>query len=53
VAAFLGRYALEDRLEEEVNAPGWSEKFMARLSRAYDEDMEAIARIPGVRLITP
>jgi hypothetical protein len=53
VAAFLGRYALEDRLEEEVNAPGWSEEFMARLSRAYDEDMEAIARIPGVRLITP
>ncbi|MDG4648030.1 hypothetical protein P6F26_06210 [Roseibacterium sp. SDUM158017] len=53
VAAFLSRYALEDRFEEEIVLPGWTEEVMEDLTRAYDEDMELVARIPGVRLITP
>jgi hypothetical protein len=53
VAAFLNRYAIEDRIDEEIHAPGWTEGFMDELSRAYDEDMQIVARLPGVRLITP
>jgi hypothetical protein len=53
VSAFLGRYAVEDRIEEEVNVPGWTEDFMTELSEAYEADMEIVARIPGVTLITP
>lgn len=53
VAAFLGRYAVEDRIEEEINVPGWTAEYMDELSRAYDEDMEVVASIPGVTLIRP
>jgi hypothetical protein len=53
VSAFLGRYAVDDRIEEVVSAPGWSEEFMAELSAAYDADMELVAEIPGVTLLTP
>ncbi|MCU4655155.1 hypothetical protein N8I71_20115 [Roseibacterium sp. SDUM158016] len=53
VSAFLGRYAVEDRIEEEVNLPGWTEAFMDELSQAYDEDMAVIENIPGVTLLRP
>jgi hypothetical protein len=33
--------------------PGWTEEFMAELSAAYDADMEVVAEIPGVTLLTP
>jgi hypothetical protein len=53
VSAFLGRYAVEDRIEQVVSAPGWTEEFMAELSEAYDADMALVAEIPGVTLLTP
>jgi hypothetical protein len=53
VAAFLGRYAVEDQLEQIVNLPGWTEDFMAELSEAYDADMDVIAGLPGVTLLSP
>lgn len=53
VTAFLGRYAVDDQIEEEVSIPGWTEEFMEELSSAYDADMEVIAELPGVTLITP
>ena len=52
-AAFLNRYAVDDRMEEEVDLPGWSEDYVEALSRAYDADMEAVARVPGVRFVAP
>jgi hypothetical protein len=53
IAAFLERYALDTAIEETVNLPGWSEAMMADMSTAYDEDMDVIARIPGVTLLAP
>lgn len=53
VAAFLERYALESKIEETLNLPGWTEELMAEMSQSYDEDMDVIARIPGVTLLTP
>lgn len=53
VAAFLGRYAVQDHLDEVINVPGWTEEYMAELSAAYDADMEVIAALPGVTLLTP
>ncbi len=52
-SAFLNRYAVDERLEEEVDLPGWSEDYVEALSRAYDEDMAAVARVPGVRFVAP
>lgn len=53
VAAFLERYAKEGEIEETLNLPGWTEELMDDMSQSYDEDMDVIARIPGVTLLAP
>lgn len=51
--AFLEKYANEDEVEEELDLPGWSEELMDTLTDLYEEDVDAIAEIPGVTLIEP
>lgn len=53
VTAFLNRYLVADRIEEEVNLPGWTEDYMDALTSAYEADLELIAEIPGVTLLMP
>lgn len=53
IAAFLDKFALDDEIEEELDMPGWTEELVDEMSDLYDEDMEAIQRIPGVTMITP
>jgi len=53
VAAFLDKYALDDALEEDLDTPGWPTEMLDEMTATYEEDMDAVARIPGVTLITP
>lgn len=53
IAAFLDKFALDDEIEEELDMPGWTEELVDEMSEIYDEDMDAIQRIPGVTMITP
>lgn len=53
ISAFLDKFALEDELEEEVDMPGWSEALLDELTEIYEEDVQAVARMHGVTLITP
>lgn len=53
ISAFLDKFAIEDAIEEELNAPGWSEADIDGLTDLYEEDMHAVARIPGVTFIAP
>ena len=53
LAAFLDRYALDNEIEETVNLPGWSADLMSEMSDSYDADMDVIAGLPGVTLLTP
>jgi hypothetical protein len=53
VSAFLGRYALEEAIEEELDLPGWGPELIETLTLAYEDDMAEIARIPGVTLLAP
>ncbi len=52
VAAFLDKYALDDALEEALDTPGWSVEMIEDMTAAYEDDMDAIAHIPGVTLIS-
>ncbi len=52
-AAFLDKYAEEDALEEELDTPGWSPDMLEDMTEAYEEDLDTIAKIPGVTLIAP
>jgi len=53
VAAFLEKFGLPEALEEELDLPGWTEDYVEMLTAAYEDDMYEVARIPGVKLITP
>ncbi len=53
MAAFLDKFAIEDRIEEELDLPGWTEELVETLTDVYDEDVAEIARIPGVEIIAP
>lgn len=53
LTAFLERYAVDSAVEETLNLPGWTEELMDTISEAYDADMQVIAQIPGVTLLTP
>jgi hypothetical protein len=53
VSAFLDKYALPERIDMELDLPGWTADYVAALTAAYDADCARIARIPGVRFIAP
>ncbi|MEO0502528.1 MAG: hypothetical protein AAFZ14_04325 [Pseudomonadota bacterium] len=53
IAAFLDKFAIEDEIEEELDAPGWDEAMIDSLTDVYEEDVLAVARIPGVTVIAP
>jgi len=52
VSAFLDKFALSDRIEIEVDLPGWTEETVTDLTESYDQDVARIAAMPGVTFIS-
>lgn len=53
MVAFLDKYADAEKVEHELDLPGWDAALIADLTEQYEEDMFDIGRMPGVTLITP
>lgn len=53
VSAFLDKFALPERIDLEVEMPGWTDDTVADLTRAYEEDVARIAQMPDVTFIAP
>lgn len=53
VSAFLDKFALPDRLETEVDMPGWTQEVVERLTELYEQDVYRIAQMPGLTFIAP
>jgi hypothetical protein len=53
MSAFLDKFALEDQIEEELQYTDWDGPFVDLMTTQYDEDVDMIASIPGVTLISP
>lgn len=53
MAAFLDKYAMDEEIEEDVDLPGWDEAYVDLLTDLYEEDLDTIAALPGVSMITP
>lgn len=53
VTAFLGKYADESQIEEEIALPGWTQEVIARLTALYERDVAALAERADLRLIAP
>jgi len=51
IAAFLDKYAIDSEIEDEVDLPGWTEEVLDELTEIYDEDVEEISRMEGVKFI--
>lgn len=52
VSAFLNKYAIDSEIFEEIDLPGWSQALIDDLTRRYEEDLQQISRMEGVRLLT-
>jgi hypothetical protein len=46
-------HARPDELSEIIDLPGWDGELIERLTAAYDEDVDRIVAMPGVRFISP
>lgn len=53
IAAFLEKFAIEEEVVEELDAPGWSQDLVSAMTAQYDEDCTTIAGMPGVNFIRP
>ena len=53
IAAFLDKFAVEEKVEEVLDLPGWTDDLVDELTDMYDEDVLRIQRIPGVQMIAP
>jgi len=53
VQAFLDKFVLPEALEEELDAPGWTDDLVQELSESYEEDLYEIQRMAGVTFIQP
>lgn len=52
VSAFLDKFARPDRVEMEVDLPGWNEDSVAAMTASYRDDIARIAAMPGVTMLT-
>ena len=50
---FMEKFARNDVVEREVSLPGWTQDLVDDLSENYERDLQDIANIPGVTLLTP
>ncbi|MCC0078692.1 MAG: hypothetical protein H6899_01790 [Rhodobacter sp.] len=53
LAALLARFVKPEVVETEDLLPGWTEDTLEALTAVYEEDLDLIASIPGVRLLEP
>ena len=51
--AFLDKFALPDRINIDIDVPGWTEETVTALTAAYDQDVARIRATPGVQFIDP
>ncbi|MDO8884555.1 MAG: hypothetical protein U0934_17580 [Pseudotabrizicola sp.] len=52
VSAFLDKFALPERVELELDVPGWTEDTVTSLTHAYQQDIARIRAMPGVTFIS-
>lgn len=51
VSAFLDKFALPERLQAEIEMPGWTDETVAEISRLYDEDVARISRMGDITFL--
>ncbi|MFN4153166.1 MAG: hypothetical protein ACK4HF_00795 [Paracoccaceae bacterium] len=52
VSAFLDKFSLPDRVEMELEVPGWTDETVAALTSAYHQDVARIRALSGVTFVS-
>ena len=53
IMLFLEKFAIAEKVEEELDMPGWTEATVNELTDLYDADIQRLQDIPGVTFIMP
>lgn len=53
VSAFLEAHAITEKIEHEIDLPGWTGDTVEMLTEIYEEDVAGIAALPNVTFISP
>lgn len=53
VTAFLDKFAIADKIEEELEAPGWTVELVDRITDQYELDIQRIAEMPDIEFLEP
>lgn len=53
VSAFLDKFALPERIDMQIEMPGWTDDMVADLTEAYEEDVARIAQMGEVTFLAP
>ena len=53
IEVFLDKYAKDEQIEEELDLPGWTQDLVTEMTEVYEDDVDAMAHIPNVTLISP
>lgn len=53
VSAFLDKFALPERIDMQIDMPGWTADTVAELTQLYDEDVARIAEMGEVTFLAP
>jgi hypothetical protein len=53
VSAFLDKFALPERVDQDFTMPGWTEDMVAEMTALYEEDVARIAAMPEITFLAP
>jgi hypothetical protein len=52
VSAFLEKFARPEKVEFEIDMPGWTDDYVVQLTERYDADIERIRNLPGLTFLS-
>ncbi|WP_170572723.1 hypothetical protein [Ruegeria atlantica] len=53
IARIFEDHARPEKIEEELELPGWNTEIVDAFSELYEQDLDRLGEIPGVRVLTP
>ena len=53
VSAFLDKFALPERVDQDIAMPGWTEDMVAEMTTLYEEDVARIAQMAEITFLAP
>ena len=51
ISAFLDKFSVPEKIEVEVEMPGWTQELIGAITDSYEKDIAAVQALPGVSFI--